>query len=119
PTLAPAQAERLEQHLESCAVCQSRLDQAERCGDDLRKLAQQIGDPTTATADPALREVLARLQEAKSPPRSGDLGPADLYFLHPSERPALLGTLVIYEVQEVIGQGGMGLVLKAFEPALH
>src|SRR5439155_17565200 len=33
--------------------------------------------------------------------------------------PGLLGTLGDYEVQEVIGEGGMGVVLKAFEPALH
>src|SRR5207237_3625161 len=118
-SLPPEQQERLEQHLESCVVCQERLDRAERCADGLRKLARQIGDPTTANVDPTLREMLARLQEVKSPLHSAALEPADLYFLRPSERPDLLGTLGIYEVQEVIGQGGMGVVLKAFEPALH
>jgi hypothetical protein len=47
------------------------------------------------------------------------VGAADLYFLRPTDRPDLLGTLGDYEVQEVIGQGGMGVVLKAYEPALH
>src|SRR5262249_32902079 len=41
------------------------------------------------------------------------------YFLAPTDRQDLLGTLGEYEVQEVIGQGGMGVVLKAFDPALQ
>src|SRR5262249_16353019 len=44
---------------------------------------------------------------------------AELYFLRPGDRPELLGTLGGYEVQEVIGQGGMGVVLKAFDPVLN
>src|SRR5262249_23711758 len=30
-----------------------------------------------------------------------------------------LGTLGAYHVEEAIGQGGMGVVLRAYEPALH
>src|SRR6185312_14648972 len=45
--------------------------------------------------------------------------PLDLYFLAPAPRPGLLGMLGEYEVQEVIGQGGFGVVLKGYEPALH
>jgi hypothetical protein len=51
------------------------------------------------------------------PSSSGE--PLDLYFLTPSLDPELLGTLDGYEVREVIGEGGMGIVLQAFEPALH
>ena len=36
-----------------------------------------------------------------------------------ADRPRVLGTLGEYEVQEVIGQGGIGVVLRANDPALH
>ncbi len=55
--------------------------------------------------------------EAAVPARA--LEPADQFFLRPADRPAILGLLGAYEVREVIGQGGMGVVLKAYEPALH
>jgi hypothetical protein len=63
--------------------------------------------------------VLERMYEARPPVAAVGADPADLYFLDPSDRAGVLGTLGAYEVQEVIGQGGFGIVLKAYEPALH
>ncbi len=42
-----------------------------------------------------------------------------LSFLQPADRPGVLGLLGSHEVLEVIGQGGMGIVLKAFDPILQ
>src|SRR6478672_7551248 len=43
----------------------------------------------------------------------------DLGFLTPSDKPGALGRLGHYEVLEVVGQGGMGVVLRAFDDKLH
>jgi WD40 repeat protein len=118
-TVPPDQRERYGRHLESCAVCQERLDRATECGDDLWRLAQELGDPTLVPADATLVQVVERLLEAKAMDRTTPKEPVHLLFLHPAERSDLLGTLGGYEVQAVIGHGGMGVVLKAFDPALH
>src|SRR5262249_22001642 len=55
----------------------------------------------------------------RSPARAKSPRPSDLYLPNAPPRPNRLGMRGAYEVQEVIGQGGMGVVLKAYEPALH
>jgi serine/threonine protein kinase/DNA-directed RNA polymerase subunit RPC12/RpoP len=117
--LSPDQRGECERHLESCTVCQVFLDQAEQCGDELRNLCRQFGDSTEGPRDLTLDGVVERLYEVKSPIRTKLVEPADLNFLRPTDRPEFLGTLDEYEVEEVIGQGGMGVVLRAYEPALH
>src|SRR5262249_49237319 len=117
-TLLPADADRYERHLMSCATCRGRLDREEGW-DPLLRLARQVGDPTTAPHDPTLAAVLRRLCQVKSLLQGDPQEVPDLFFLPPSDRRELLGTLGQYEVMEVIGQGGMGVVLKAYEPALH
>ena len=42
-----------------------------------------------------------------------------LSFLTPSNKPGHLGRLGHYEIQEIIGKGGFGTVLKAFDEKLH
>ncbi len=111
--------DRWEQHLASCATCQERLDHTEQCGEELKQWCRQFGDPTAVTAEPGLAEVRRRLHGMNTTHPSDTAEPPDLYFLQPAGRPDLLGMLADYEVQEVIGQGGMGIVLRAFDPRLH
>src|SRR5262245_1990562 len=42
-----------------------------------------------------------------------------LNFLTPAQKPGLLGRLGHYEVLAVVGKGGMGLVLRAFDERLQ
>src|SRR5262249_6897827 len=54
-----------------------------------------------------------------SPPAEPEAPSESLAFLAPSQKPGSLGRLGHYEVQEVVGRGGMGIVLRAFDEKLH
>lgn len=46
-------------------------------------------------------------------------GDIPLDFLTPSNKPGCLGTLNQYEIVDVVGRGGMGIVLRAFDSKLN
>ncbi|MCR9245883.1 MAG: protein kinase [bacterium] len=97
---------RVQEHVGSCADCQSAL--------------------AAAAGDPALwREVEAHLphepvdHDAESEAAAAGQTLAELReHLAPSDDPAMLGRLGHYEIRGVIGSGSTGIVLKAWEPRL-
>ena len=48
-----------------------------------------------------------------------DNGHVSLSFLDPCDKPDRIGKLGIYEIIEVVGQGGMGIVLRAWDTKLN
>jgi serine/threonine protein kinase/Leucine-rich repeat (LRR) protein len=82
---------------------------------DLTSLAPASGQEERSPND---RRARAELNETLSQERGEDVESA-LSFLQPSEKPGSLGRLAHYEVLEVLGNGGFGTVVKAFDEKLH
>jgi eukaryotic-like serine/threonine-protein kinase len=116
-------------HLDNCVRCRQTLAELAADSTSWEEAARYLprigssGSGPLPVPEPVLERLLAHLK-AESPflPEKTEVPLGEelsLSFLRAAERPGLLGYLGTYEVQEVIGRGGMGVVFKAFDPALH
>jgi anti-sigma factor RsiW len=122
--LSEAEQIELTQHLDRCAVCQRAVQELASGGRTWAEVAAYLKHEHSSTEkEPALQQAVAELA---GPPRTdqtqtepGAANDDSLDFLAASTKPGSLGRLDHYEVLEVIGRGGMGVVLQAFGEALH
>lgn len=106
--------ERLLAHLSNCDSCQRRLSDLAASGEEWVAVTDAIKE------QPPVDEPLARLSSfAKGihTPRWTESMAKQL--LLPPSHPEMLGRLGRYEIERLIGAGGMGLVFKAFDRELN
>jgi WD40 repeat protein len=112
----PADAEILG-HLQQCERCQRLLEGLVAGNASWSETSTLLGKPPPASmTEPALQRVLSVLEGRRTEPRNEDL---PLNFLTPPTRPGTLGRLDHYEVQALVGKGGMGIVLRARDDVLQ
>ncbi len=106
---ASDQYAQLVHHLDTCAACQSHLDTdvaSAHTAELIVELQQSRSGEVDDFEDDFSR---AGTQESESVAR----------FLDPPTHPELLGRLGRYDIERVVGQGGMGVVFKAMDTELH
>jgi serine/threonine-protein kinase len=107
--LLPAQADDLSDHLQHCSHCRSELEQLAGGGQWWSEARTYLSssDELVAVDD---TDSLSQAGEKPAVQSADEEAPLD--FLEPPERPGMLGRLGNYDVEAVVGRGGMGVVLK-------
>ena len=126
-TLPPEEQSQLTAHLDCCEMCQKAIEHIAAGGSGLLDCACRADDvrpEDTSAYWPALRKLereVMRPTVLAATAASGDWSfpEVSLDFLDPAEEPGTLGKLGRFHVVEIIGQGGMGIVLRAHDECLE
>lgn len=127
-SLSGERTQECTQHLDSCECCQAKLEEIATEGTKLSQVVKNLheAEPMATSAYwPALKALETDVSQTITPPvgapaptvvRSRDVS---LSFLQPPSDTVYLGRLAQFDVMRVLGRGGMGVVLEAFDSRLQ
>ena len=114
--LSKREEQHLTAHLETCSQCRHQLDEAAATPVSWTRATAFLKD------DPFDRAAISGFVDlnelSDDPPSVQPQIQQVLDLLNATDDPQMLGRLATYEVSGVVGAGGMGIVLKAFDRPL-
>jgi len=121
--LTEARAASIAEHVGACSGCQQRLDAISGAAEGI---ASNLRECTMPSSDSAYYKALAAAEEEVRVTAAFLNGSADTHpvaddkldFLQPTDEPDRLGKLGTFSVRRIVGRGGMGVVLHAYDPCL-
>lgn len=122
-TIDDDRSDRLMQHLDRCEQCRLSLDAGSAVFDQetsklLRPQPFDVDSDRNEPSDGDVSVLVERESEPTEPPEQTFAMRSVIESLAPTDDPEMLGRLGAYEVSGVVGAGGMGVVLKAFDKSL-
>jgi len=110
-------SEELLRHVENCPACQRRLEELAADPTDWHQAGQALSDESW-NDEASDAPFPLRSEGCPDPPVAWTESLAK-QLLSPPSHPEMLGRLGRYEVERMIGAGGMGVVFKAFDSELN
>ncbi|MCO8123516.1 protein kinase [Stieleria sp. TO1_6] len=93
-------------HIEECELCQARLESLFADGLTMDVAGELLRDPIV---DIGKSPVCPDQEKIRANPAT---------FLQPTEHPGSLGRFARFEIMEILGRGGMGIVMRGYDTSL-
>ena len=108
------ESSRIEEHLASCSRCRAEIEHLAAQRSWWKETVDVLSTSTARNTSPK-----AEQSDLPSPSLEASIDWIRPLLDHSGHDAGTLGQLDQYEVLEIIGQGGMGVVLRGFDPELN
>jgi eukaryotic-like serine/threonine-protein kinase len=121
-SLSGEQQQQFTNHLDTCTCCQTKLETLATAGSNISQVVEKLheAEPMETSAYWPVLNALSKESSSGGGAKTIVRGRTrSLSFLQPASDPAYLGRMAHFDVMRVLGQGGMGIVVEAFDSHLQ